>query len=190
MNRKSGLKIKKIEKGNFFWILNIQNWNFKIKLRKMMRILICLITLLILQSSLSKRPMKLRVMLMMIRRIIFTYIRLKTGSTWFPLLIFLIFIGGILIIFIILCAVIPNEKRKKEITRIYSIILCTLIFSLRGGPQPTRTSTQGNIKRVLFRGGFFTIILILITIYFLVAITILKTIKNPLRLTLPCQNIY
>lgn len=72
----------------------------------------------------SNNPMKIRFSILLGSSIIFLLIKIKTGSVWIPLIFFILFTGGILMAFIILASILPNEKiMKLKTSKIFFLIL-------------------------------------------------------------------
>lgn len=98
--------------------------------------MITLVKLLIVYFTLKlysrTNPIKIALNLLYIRIIIFFLMTLSTGSTWYPYIISILFIGGILIIFLVLSAIIPNEKdgKDKKVTG-YALILAIISLYAR-----------------------------------------------------------
>ena len=146
-----------------------------------MTIFISAIVRILLSYSLkSTNPVKVRTFILFLRIIIFFTIYFKSSQTWIPILILLLFIGGIIIIFIILSSILPNEKTIK-IKNLYLIILpIFLAIILKESTFPTE-KLNTEIKSFLSTGINFYTILLLILIYFLASISILSVEQSPIR---------
>lgn len=126
-------------------------------------------------------PVKTRIALIILRITTFYIINERVRNSWAPLIFLLIFTGGILIIFIILSSLLPNEKSLKikpiPLLAIISIPLTTLIRRER---NLTRT-----VKIKWFLQSSWTLIytIILILAYFLSFIYTLSKNNQPIRST-------
>lgn len=137
--------------------------------------------------SQTKNPVKLRIILICLSITLFFMMSLKTGQVWFPTLIFLIFIGGILMIFMILSSVLPNEKPGK--TKIKVIIrLILVLWMIRNSRTLIVSETHEGVKGILRLSLMLVVIFTLISIYFLTVIMIAKRTESPLRLPVSCQK--
>lgn len=122
----------------------------------------------------SKNPIKTRFLILRIRFLMFISLKLQKGEVWFPLIFFLLFTGGILIIFMILSSISPNEKSyKMKIPKIAIIVIILLSTIPRVKEFPRRTNIS-QTKRILTSGIFYQIITIVILLYFFRSININK----------------
>lgn len=134
----------------------------------------------------TNSPIKVRIRLMGLRGFIFIIVGVKTGSSWFPLLIFLLFVGGILIIFIILSSIIPNENLKPVNYGILAAIIGSLEFARINHPNLNRNLSKGLVALV-GESRIILFILSLITLYFFSMILIIKREQIPIR-NVTCQR--
>lgn len=146
-----------------------------------------LLTLVISRMILAtKNPVKIRTILVGLRIILFTIMTIYSGNTWFPLIFHLLFSGGILMIFIILSSIIPNEKTKKiKIKLLTTIILIIRYFNLR--KRNIKISRFQEIKIFLNNRININFIITLIIIYFITFLFILRKENLPIR-TIKCYK--
>lgn len=133
-----------------------------------------------------KNPVKIRIILIILRLTIFFLIYLRSGIVWFPILFSLLFIGGILIIFIILSSILPNEKRTK-IHIMRTIILSNLILFTQHSKIEESLITGKFIKRFLSRNNSFNLLILILILYFFSTITILCKVELPIRSVTCCK---
>lgn len=122
-------------------------------------------------------PVKIIIIMTSARITILILARETSGNSWFPIIFFLIFIGGILIVFIILCALLPNEPTNKTKSRKWTLIILLATPSLIY--IDTEISTQ--IKWFMHSNIVLKIIIILILIYLISFIYVLSKNKNTLK---------
>lgn len=142
-------------------------------------LLITAITFLIIANA--KNPIKIRILILIGTSIIFLLIHLNTGNVWFPLIFFILFTGGILIIFIILASILPNEKVwkiKTPKTFITWFFLATLI-----GIQKNTVFKRNfiDLKSILSSGVVFTLITLIILVYFFTSIRLNRAEQYSIR---------
>lgn len=136
----------------------------------------CFITLI----SISKKenPISISIKLILVTINLFTIISISTRRVWFPLILIILLLGGILVIFTILSSLIPNEKIKKEKP---SMIYC-IFFRI---PIIIKKSETTNIfkdnKTFIEERPTFIIILFIILFYFLRFVTIINKEDTPIR---------
>lgn len=130
------------------------------------RVLVLISIILMLIISNSKNPIKIRLLILLSVSIIFSVLRTNTGNVWFPLLFFVLFTGGILIIFIILSSILPNEKAlKRKMPKI--LIIWIIVWSLIERKKEIFFPRDHNIiKGTLTSGIIFPFITLTILIYF------------------------
>lgn len=136
---------------------------------------------------LTKNPVKMRIILLIIRILIFYTISFQSGIVWFPILFSLLFMGGILMMFIILSSVLPNEKRTK-INMLPIAMTFMLIFNINREKildSRIRLKITKRFLRSNFRFYFLVLILIL---YFFSTITMLCKVEMPIRSVSCCEK--
>lgn len=146
--------------------------------------LMSILTIFLIIASKSANPVKTSLAILGVRVFIFLQMRILSGTSWVPVLMVLLFMGGIIIMFIILSSVLPNEKRiKVKNYWVFAPILAIAVIGWnweRGvNPSPRR------YKRFLSSGNNFWIIIILIITYFISGLRVLRTEDTPMR-TLYC----
>lgn len=176
------------KKGSIFPKSSVSKTEILNKLRKMITFILKAIILRITSVIiLISNPVKIRILLLAVSIILFTLIFLIRGRTWFPTLFALLFMGGILIIFIILSSILPNEKRTK-IKILYRIIILRAGVAFFVQKFRELNNSFRNTKRFLSsRFAFYFIILILI-LYFFSVISILSKEEIPMRIVLCCER--
>lgn len=150
----------------------------------MITITIVAIYLLTFYSVGTKNPVKLRFILVLLRAMVFLIMNLGTGTRWFPIIFILLFTGGILIIFMILSSILPNEKPGKiwKPTRIIFTVTILICFL---GKTSQENLIHNSVKAFISRGSVYWILISLLLLYFFSVILIVKRKKLPMR-TLSC----
>lgn len=77
-----------------------------------------------------KSPIKMIGILIQARAWIFVCIWMWTSSSWMPIIFFLIFMGGIIILFIMVSSILPNEKSEKIKYIIIFVLPLTFVIEL------------------------------------------------------------
>lgn len=129
----------------------------------------------------NTNPIKIRVTLVLIGALMFYYIKILTRQSWFPMIFYILFIGGILIIFIIVSSMLPNEPIKKNN---YRKIIGILIVILIIGSTKNITITQelwSNVKNELLTNLNFIILTNMLIRYFVTFLILVSKEKIPLR---------
>lgn len=153
------------------------------KLRKMICTIIILRTLRISTIiTINKNPVKIRILLLIIVTILRIFIYKISRRRWFPLIFYMLFLGGILVMFLILSTIIPNEKIKKSKVKIWEIILILriipfIIHQIRIS-NTTHIAYLQNFLQRSYNTIFCTRIIIF---YFLIFTVTLAIEKNRLR---------
>lgn len=142
---------------------------------------ILLSTLLLIAILKSINPVKIRIILMILRNFLFLYLFLKRRISWFPTIFLIIFTGGILIIFIIVSSIIPNQKPIKFKVSIIIILTRTIIALIerKNTKELTRVfrSLKWNIERIFYIARLTSLIIL----YFFTFIKILSIEKISMR---------
>lgn len=127
----------------------------------------------------TRRPIKKTIALLIFSAWTFLVLGANKTPTWIPTIYIIIIVGGILIIFIILAALSPNEKRQP----VSGVILApTLMWVLtRGATRGQKTSSEATLLEALSISHNFYIITFLILAYFLCFTGIIYSIKNSMR---------
>ena len=142
------------------------------------QLLLILILTILLNSN---NPIKSRFLILLATSLIFLTIKLRISDTWYPIIFFLLFTGGILIIFIILSSVLPNEKTKKIKIRKLFIITIIIVVILNYRKKINIARNLKEIKRFLNSRINFIFILALILIYFFYSINLNTTEEYSIR---------
>lgn len=128
----------------------------------------------------SMNPIKVRISVLIARAIIFLIMRTITGTSWFPLVLIVLFIGGIIMIFIILSSILPNEKRLKRKFALVIILTSIILLTSRSWAL-TAERVSFNRKIYLSRRINFFVVMAIILFYFLARIRVLRSEKTPMR---------
>lgn len=149
-------------------------------------LILCLTTSIFLTLPKTNNPLSITLIIIFIA-LITACIFSATLSSWYAFLIFLIYVGGILVIFAYFTATSPNQQQisgKKIIKTVILIILITgsiLITMNRNIPLTSSKSHQ--LIRLYTSHNIYT--LILITLVLLITIVIVVKLasrsKGPLR---------
>lgn len=135
----------------------------------------------------AKNPVKIGFILICTRTLLLYWMAIERGGTWFPLIIYLLFIGGILIIFLILSSLLPNEKsQKNKISLWITLVLILLGFyfaPMLGHPKRIQDSALGIKRAITSRLNIITIGMIIL-LYFLIFVSIISRNKSPLRINM------
>lgn len=112
-----------------------------------------------------------------------------TASRWRLYMLFLIFLGGLLIIFAYLCALVPNEIFKKifNLNRFFIITLPLMLILLKFSKQKHSVTRMGErstpfIIRATSSHLTLTLMILYLLISLLVIIRIRKKSKTPLKI--------
>lgn len=141
-----------------------------------------IITTLVLAISTSLNPIKIIYLLITLRILTTIILTIQIATSWAPIIIFLIFIGGILISFIIIASMLPNEKSIK-IKFVQAIIIVAPFLLLINYTNNERIIFL--IKSILASTTNLVIFIPLIICYFIVFIILISQTSAPLR-TLEC----
>lgn len=134
--------------------------------------------LAVIYQSLS--PVKVRMILLAIRSLSFGTIYIWTSSLWFPAIMYLVFIGGILIMFIILSSILPNIRSPKNQKIFFWPAILFLIYIIIGQNKLTEL-TNLSIKNLLSSSITIIFFFFSITAYFVFVIIMLRIRRAPLR---------
>lgn len=143
----------------------------------LMEILFIMLAGLMLNIS---NPVKMRVVALFLGRIILLMATKITGLIWINLVLFLLFMGGILVVFIIISSVAPNEAPIKIKKFTLAPILLTTIY-LVGRISLEQTGRVDQVKSILVERKFLTGIILIISIYFFLFINILSRKEISMR---------
>lgn len=179
-NEKKEKKRKKRRRIIYFSKSSIPKTDALNKLKKMMtftlNIILVLMTLAILRGS---NPIKIAIRILIIRSLVFIKLIILRGNIWIYSIIFLLFMGGILVLFIIISSLIPNSKRKKyswRRTRLIIVLRRPLILT-----QETRETLFINLKWTLINKNILMFFRLIISCYFFCFLELVKKLKTPIR---------
>lgn len=145
-------------------------------------IIVLIVTLSLFLLVTAVNPVKICASLILARVGLFTYIFCKNSSIWIRAIFFIIFIGGIIIMFIILTSLIPNEKNLKVRKKLTSILILSARFvSLRSSIAQVEIISTQQIKVIFFSNESFETLILAILLYFLVFVYILSKESSSLR---------
>lgn len=127
-----------------------------------------------------RNPVKISIIILFISINLFFRMNYSTGKNWFRAIFILLFIGGILIIFIILASLIPNEKNKKiKVIICLRVILFNYLFTCYYRPLSWNIIQQN--KWLLNSSRRFFALITIILIYFFLFIFFIKVEKLSMR---------
>lgn len=149
-------------------------------------IIACLTTSIFLTLPKANNPISITLIIIFIALIIACTFCVNLSS-WYAFLIFLIYVGGMLVIFAYFTATSPNQQkieRKKIIKTALSILLITRSFIIYINKNtPITASKSHQLIRIFTNNNVYT--LILITLILLITIIIVVKLssrsKGPLR---------
>ena len=140
-----------------------------------------------LYTTQTRNPVKVRILLIVTRGSLFFWVGLTTGRVWFPTLFFLLFMGGIIIIFMILSSVLPNEKAGKLKVPTFLLLSTTLAAIILPPLKVTVLPEVVSVKSMLSQAYFTFSLTLLVTLYFFLVLFMIKTEKVPMR-SVSCQR--
>jgi hypothetical protein len=130
----------------------------------------------------SKNPIKTRFFILISAGLIFLVLKIETGIVWIPLIFFLLFTGGILLIFMILSSVLPNEKTIKiKFSKVRILVLALVAIIPRSFIRGGKEELESHIKRFLSSGTNIILITRIILLYFFNSIQINTTEEYSMR---------
>lgn len=130
----------------------------------------------------GSNPVFIRIRLVALIIMVFFSLLIGKGRVWLRSIFFIIFIGGILIMFITLISLMPREKAKKlknfKTSRIFLALL-----TMGAGLVPVASEIGFNQERKIgfLSNGRIEIIVILILVYFISFIQLISAQKSTLR---------
>lgn len=133
---------------------------------------------LTLNSLATLNPMKMIFTMAVLRTLIFIILNISIRVTWIALLLYMLFLGGILIRFIMVASLIPNEKSLNFKPRHFLLVIMVAVTFL---------TSQQNVaeifyaKNILLRDLNIILMVRIILIYFLIFIEVITQTKRPLR---------
>lgn len=142
---------------------------------------IMLSTLLLIAIIKSINPVKIRIILIMLRNFLFLNLFLKRRISWFPTIFLIIFTGGILMIFIIVSSIIPNQKPIKFKISMTVLIARSIIALIEMKNTKELTTTFRSLKWNMERIFYIARLTSLIILYFFTFIRILSIEKRSMR---------
>lgn len=131
----------------------------------------------ILSNSLN--PVKICMLIIILSISTFYMIFNMRGRAWFPMILLIIFVGGIIMMFIILSSTIPNINIKKG--RLTLTILTIFFFIQISTTKRGATEVLNRSKWVFQSNHNISFMVLLILIFFFSFITIISKEKFPLR---------
>lgn len=153
---------------------------FKLRRNDFFFYLLSLVSLVLVLSPLS--PVKLRATLIVVRSLLFLEIYVAGSRMWIAGIFIIIFIGGIIVIFIIVTSLLPNEKNLK-VKRLL-LLSCSLIV-LIGRVTFTDLQVENYVnqrsKIVFFSNERFEVLIIVIILYFFSFLMIVTKETSTLR---------
>lgn len=127
----------------------------------------------------SNRPIKSAILLFLSCVSFFFSLWVSLGSCWFSLIFRILFLGGVIVVILVLSSLMPNEKVEKFslflfVFSFFYFFLSVLFFNYRG------FSTFFS-QICFFRGFNFLFLTFLVTCYFFSFLFVLTFDKGPLR---------
>ena len=147
----------------------------------MITILTTAIYMAIIRTMFIKTPIKMCVFLALIITLLFTKFYMELDYSWFRLTMHLLFIGGILIIFMIVSSVIPNEKEKTTSKKFLITITITFIRGVYANSNIAVRSLHTEIKMFIRRTTLLVLTLFVITTYFTAFLSFITKRATSLR---------
>lgn len=141
---------------------------------------ICLISLFLILSPLS--PVKLALSLIVVRMMLFLEVYIFNSRVWMASIYIIIFVGGIIVMFMIMVSLLPNEKNLKMGKLILISFLVVLPLS-RGLLRDVQMENCLNhtSKVIFFSNERFETLIIVILLYFFSFLAILSKETSTLR---------
>lgn len=128
----------------------------------------------------EKNPIKIRFYLIILSSTNFTYSSLNRRNRWTRLIILIIFLGGIIMIFIILSSCLPNEKTKIT-TNIMVYIALTAFIILNLSNSTISRQESINPKYFIISISNTLIVVMIITLYFVTFNQLISSSKTSMR---------
>lgn len=137
------------------------------------------ILLVIITVSLyAANPIKILALMSRISLLLAHWMIMCLRTTWPPLILLLLFLGGILVRFIVVSSILPNQKTYRGpsvgVLSMVSIGMACLSF-------PTKRMDVVLLKATLYAGGNISFFLLIIIAYFFIFLAVTSGIKKPLR---------
>lgn len=128
----------------------------------------------------ASNPIKTRIAILLIGGLMIQISSSISGASWISILILMLFMGGIIMMFIILASILPNEKGLKvKNPLVYALIVIFLVIFSRA---PITGAIGGSVtKTFLTSGQNFYMIMRLILLFFIGRIRTLSTENTPMR---------
>lgn len=128
-----------------------------------------------------RNPVKIGMMVITLRALILRSTVKITGEVWIGVVIFLLFMGGILVVFIVVSALAPNEnpKKIKKINLLIALIVSSLL-SFSGVGTVVKTGREV-IKTSVVSRWFLRMVLILMSLYFFIFLIVINKDRMSLR---------
>lgn len=193
-SRKKKRKIKKglntlcdLDSKEFFPKSSIPKTETFIKLRKMITTVLSIILLTCIFFASSNRlwtinPVKIASILVLVGSRLFCYLGVTKGSSWLFLLMLMLFLGGIMIVFIIMASLTPNEPSLPSKFRAFA--LAALFFASTAYISGDRAS---QLKWFCISSRNIQIMIMLIVGYFISFIWIVSIEKTSIRTSVSCR---
>lgn len=147
-----------------------------ITLTKTFIILICYILIY------HTNPVKIRLSILFLSSMFMVVMSTYSRSILVPVIFYLLFIGGILILFIIISSITPNEKSiKLSIDYKAIIVIIRLVLASCIRLQSPRSTAVAQRKWFLTSNIRFVIALCLVIVYFVIFLKLLRDKKTSIR---------
>ncbi len=108
------------------------------------------------------------------------------GIRWFGLILFLIYIGGILVIFIYFIAMIPNQRHEIKIFIVFRVLfLLVLVRGLKFRLVGWFTESHGLANSIILfsvpQGPVLILIFVILLVSLLIVVKVTRRVYGPLR---------
>lgn len=148
-------------------------------------ILVTTLATLFFAAPLSKNPLSLLLLIVLIRLTVAAIFRIAISS-WYSFLIFLIYVSGILVIFAYFAAITPNQSIDIKSTLLNILYVSIPIFSftaIKTVNFPKFDEKQIQITKIYELENGFTLIFITLLLLFtiIVIVKLTKHCQGPLR---------
>lgn len=133
----------------------------------------------------GKRPIKLNVILFAVSTFLIVRMAKASGNVLMPMIIYLIFIGGILMAFMIISAITPSAKiRKMRLRKTLALILVSILIWRAGKKIERSTRSVDEIfryKTTIIYLPMIGVMMATLIIYFFSIISIVARERRNLR---------
>nr|WIL10303.1 NADH dehydrogenase subunit 6 [Nothopoda sp.] len=128
-------------------------------------------------------PMKMAWKMMMIMTLMTFMIYIYSMKSFLPLITNMIMIGGILMIYIMMMSMLPNQKMKSwSVTKMKFIFFYFILFYMSMSFKPlAKILNVMEIKLIMYNNYQFYFLMMMMIIYFIMNLILLESEKTSLR---------